>query len=123
MNNVFFLIAVVFVIAFFFLQSGADADMKPAEIWQAIDDGALLIDVRAAGEYEAGHLEGALNIPYQQTDLLQQAAGADKSRRVVVYCRSGRRSGLAKKSLNEAGYANVINGGAYSRLKASQSGL
>jgi phage shock protein E len=120
MNNVYVMIVVVGVIIFFVLQGGVGADMKPAEVWKAIDEGALLIDVRTAGEYQAGYLDGALQIPYEQTGRLQEAIGEDKGRAVVVYCRSGRRSGIAKKSLNEAGYTNVINGGAYSRLKAAQ---
>ncbi|MGA1194145.1 MAG: rhodanese-like domain-containing protein [Kiritimatiellia bacterium] len=120
MNNLLLAIVIAVIIAFFVFQGGAGADMEPHEVWRAVDEGALLIDVRTAGEFESGHLKGALNIPYQQADLLQQAAGEDKSRSVVVYCRSGRRSSIAKKSLNEAGYTNVINGGAFSRLKASR---
>lgn len=121
MKNLFIMFVVAAGVIFFFAQAGAGADLKPQEVWQAIDKGALLIDVRTAGEFEAGHLESAINIPYEQAGLLQKAAGDDKGKQVVVYCRSGRRSSIAKQTLNEAGYTNVINGGGYGQLKAARA--
>jgi phage shock protein E len=82
-----------------------------------IAQGALVIDVRTAEEFAAGHLEGALNIPYDVIATKLDTIGPDKQRSVVVYCRSGRRSGIAQQTLKSHGYTNVVNGGAFTDLK------
>lgn len=64
-----------------------------------------LIDVRTVEEFAQGHLPGAINIPLDQID---QAEIAAQSR---LYCRSGRRSELAKRKLQERGIATVNLGG------------
>ncbi|MGI9648366.1 MAG: rhodanese-like domain-containing protein [Acidimicrobiia bacterium] len=67
---------------------------------------ALLIDVREVGEYEAGHLPGAINIPLRTvTDNLDKIP---TDRQVFVYCKSGYRAGLAGSSLGLLGYDNVL---------------
>lgn len=85
--------------------------------WRLIDDGALLIDVRSRQEYEAGHLDNSINIEYDEVEKLAETIGEDKQREVVVYCRSGKRSGLAKESLEQYGYKNIHNGIGYEGLK------
>lgn len=77
--------------------------------WELLEEGALLIDVRSEAEFLDGHLEGALHIPYQNTDDLIQAIGSDKDRAVVMYCASGRRVGLAIDALERHGYTNLHN--------------
>ncbi len=89
-------------------RGGAD---KGIDIPKRIEDGALVIDARTAGEFSGGHIEGAINIPY---DVIGHVIGkheADKSRSIIVYCHSGARSALAKKTLEGEGYTNVVNGG------------
>ncbi|MEW6753229.1 MAG: rhodanese-like domain-containing protein [Candidatus Latescibacterota bacterium] len=88
--------------------------------WQEIRQGALLIDVRTAAEFAQGHLDGAVNIPHEQIGDGVVRLGADKDRRVVLYCRSGRRSGLAHKTLWDLGYRHVLNAGGYEDLKATR---
>ena len=70
-------------------------------------EGAALVDVRTEKEYEKGHLEGAVNLPY--TDIHGQAPSTltDKSRPVIVYCATGKRSAQAAGSLNCLGYKRV----------------
>ncbi len=69
-----------------------------------------LIDVRTAEEYRAGAIPSALNIPY---DVIQDNLPTqDRSARIVVYCRSGNRSGKAKATLEALGFQNVNNFGA-----------
>ena len=98
----------------------AHAQVQEADAWKRIGDGALLIDVRTEGEFRSGHLEGALNIPYEKVDALVAAIGSDKARPVALYCRSGRRSGIATTSLAARGYTNVVNIGSYTALKAAK---
>ncbi len=74
------------------------ADVKP-----------IIIDVRTEAEWNAGHIEGAILIPY---DVISEKIGTvtrDKSKRIYVYCRTGRRSGIAKKALEKLGYKDVVN--------------
>jgi phage shock protein E len=79
-----------------------------------LDDGAsklLLLDVRTLEEFDAGHLPGAALFPYGE--IKEKFAEPDKGRPIVVYCRSGRRSAIAKTYLEEMGYTNVSDFGAY----------
>lgn len=98
--------------------SGNPAQAKQA--WTMIEDGALLIDVRTKQEFDAGHLEGAVNIDWQDTNALANAIGDDPERPVVVYCRSGNRSGKAKKVLDQKGYNHIFNGTGFEALKATR---
>jgi len=87
----------------------------------------LILDVREPGEYEAGHLRDALNVP---RGVLEPAADPDYKkpnptlstayeRPVAVYCATGGRSALAVKTLNEMGFKEVYNlGGGYENWEA-----
>ena len=59
---------------------------------------AVIIDVRTPQEYAAGHIEGALNIPHDRiAEGIRAVKGLKKDQPVLVYCRSGRRSALARQ--------------------------
>ncbi len=87
----------------------------PADDLQAIDtaltEGALLVDVRTPGEFSAGHLPGAVNLPLDQ--LHRGAASLDPQRTVVLYCRSGNRSAYGAELLGKLGFAEVLDLGGY----------
>jgi phage shock protein E len=70
---------------------------------------ALWIDVRSAGEYNTEHVAAAANIPYTEIGGRIGEVTGDKDALIYVYCRSGRRSGIAQNTLKEAGYTNVAN--------------
>ena len=93
---------------------------KAAVGWERIQDGALLIDVRSVKEHEEGHIEGSLNILHTDIDALTKAIGPELDRSVVVYCRSGRRSGRALDQLKSLGYSNIYNATGYDALEATQ---
>ena len=77
----------------------------------------LIIDVRTPEEFAAGHIDGAINIPYDQIDAnLPVLKKAQKDENILVYCRSGRRSETAKETLIKLGYKNVQNGGGMAEL-------
>ncbi|HEU4335086.1 MAG TPA: rhodanese-like domain-containing protein [Candidatus Eisenbacteria bacterium] len=88
--------------------------------WASVREGALLVDVRTQEEFDAGHLEGALLIPVDEIDSRASELGDDKSRAIVLYCRTGNRSGQAKRALEERGYTNVMNAGGYERMRRVQ---
>lgn len=92
------------------------ASSREMEAWRAVAKGALLVDVRTPGEFQQGHLEGALNIPHDQILNHVEELGGDKDRSIVLYCRTGNRSGQAEKALKDNGFTHVLNGGGYRDL-------
>ena len=73
------------------------------------DQSLFVLDVRTPGEYAAGHLPGAVNIPHDQIAArLGELAGARESD-VVVYCRTGKRSAQALGLLDEAGFRRLFH--------------
>ena len=81
-------------------------DVTTVDAHRLVENGALLLDVRTPEEFAAGHIQGALNIPVQVLEQRMGDLGA-RDRDIVVYCRSGNRSGRAKQMLNTAGYTSV----------------
>jgi|SRR5690606_12774276 phage shock protein E len=80
-----------------------------------ISSEAYLIDVRSAEEFHQGSIHGAVNIPLP---LLPHCLNdIPKDRQIVVFCRSGSRSLMAKQILKTNGFENVINGGGVEKLK------
>ncbi len=76
-----------------------------------IKKGAFLVDVRTVDEFAEGHVNGSTNIPLDQVaSQLEKFKGKEQ---IVVFCRSGNRSGQAKMMLEQNGFKNVINGGTW----------
>lgn len=74
---------------------------------QLIVAGAVALDVREPGEYEAGHVEGALHIPLGKLASRTQTVPDDRP--VVAYCGHGERSSTAISILERAGLTNLVN--------------
>ena len=74
------------------------------------------IDVRSAEEFNAGHLQDAVNIPHDKIVEGVKALGSVKDAPINLYCRSGRRAEAALTELKNAGYTNVTNHGGYEDL-------
>ena len=92
------LILIIIMIAGFALTTfGKDAAMP------------LVIDVRTVQEWDKGHLEGAVLIPYDQISERIDTVVKDKSQRIYVYCRTGHRAKIAKEDLEKLGYKDIIN--------------
>lgn len=80
-----------------------------------IQEGALLIDVRSQNEFVQGNAKGSVNIPLDQIENnLHQLRGKTN---IIVFCRSGNRSGQAKLLLNKNGIDNVTNGGTWGNIQ------
>lgn len=82
----------------------------------------IWVDVRTAEEFGAGHVAGAVNIPYEEIAERIGEVTTDKDATIYLYCRSGRRSGIALEALHEAGYNNAVNigGKEEARRKAAE---
>ncbi|GEM_PF-26479 len=67
----------------------------------------VLIDVRTAGEYSAGHIPGATNIPRGLLEFKITEKYADRNSNIVLYCKNGGRASLATRALGQLKYNNV----------------
>ena len=72
-----------------------------------VENGACIIDVREKGEYEAGHLKNAVNIPL--SEFRGRISEVPKDVPVYLHCRTGQRSYYALCQLLGSGYRNVYN--------------
>ncbi len=70
-------------------------------------EGGQLIDVRSPVEFNQGSLDGAINMPVESFQVLKD--GIDSSKPVLLYCRTGARSGMVKNYLDQLGYDDVHN--------------
>jgi rhodanese-related sulfurtransferase len=66
--------------------------------------GAVLVDVRTAGECSDGTIKGAKNIDFMSSSFKDQFLKLDKSKEYFLFCRSGNRSGQACNLLSKEGY-------------------
>jgi phage shock protein E len=85
-----------------------------AKAHEVVEHGGLLVDVRTEEEYVSGHIDNAVNVPLQELPGKAPALVAER-KPIVVYCRSGMRSGAARRLLRDAGASHVYDLGAMSR--------
>ena len=95
------------------MKRGRRVSSKAAE--EYLRNGAVVIDVRSAGEFTAGHLPRAINLPLSEIETVIARKVKDKNQVILLHCQSGMRSGEAKKKLKEMGYPNAYNLGSYAR--------
>lgn len=102
------------------LFSGLFGSKNNNQLSAVLNNSPFLVDVRTPGEYASGSVTGAVNIPL---DKIQEAIGRFKGKNnIVVFCRSGNRSGQAKSILEQHGIQGVTNGGTWQQVnKALQS--
>lgn len=81
---------------------------------ETIKKGAFLVDVRSAAEFFSGSVKGAVNIPLD--NLQQQFSKFKGKQNIVVFCRSGNRSNMAKHILAQNGYPHVVDGGTWQNV-------
>ena len=67
----------------------------------------IIIDVRTKEEYESGHIKGAINIPVDDINSID----IDKTKKIIVYCKSGKRSNNAANILLNKGYKYIYDMG------------
>ena len=69
----------------------------------------VIVDVRTAGEFNTGHIAGAVNIDYTSAQFTADVSLLDKSKRYLVYCRTGVRGAAATQVMIGLGFSNVQN--------------
>ena len=112
MSSTVLVVALLLLVGYFLFRQGGDT--SGAQARELVQAGARLVDVRTPAEFASGHLPGAINIPVQELgDRLAELQPKDTP--VVLYCRSGRRSSSAARTLKSAGFAAVHDLGSMGR--------
>jgi len=85
--------------------------IEPQQLLKRIQNEQPLIifDVRSEGEYAQGHIKGAINIPYDQIGNQKNTIDIYRDQKVVLYCHSGRRAGIAAGMLQKQGFTKLID--------------
>lgn len=116
-TSVGILVAALVIINAFFPQKG-----KKDKLLQEVlnEKNALLVDVRTPEEFKEHFVENSINIPL---DTIEQNLDKFKGHEyIIVFCKSGRRSGEAKDILEKHGFTNVFNGGSWQNVKKINKG-
>lgn len=90
-----------------------NSEISCEQLRQFLAKGAQLIDVRSTMEFNQGALNGAINLPINTIQSCVESI--DKSKPVLLYCRSGARSGMVQQFLISLGFKDVYNIGGYTR--------
>lgn len=112
------MVLVVIGLAMSFMSRGDSKGLVSyEELQQKLNDKApiVLLDVRTQEEFDNGHIPGALLLPYDEIDQKAAQLLPEKEKEIIIYCRSGRRSAIAKDSLEALGYTNVKDFGGMNR--------
>lgn len=112
-------LAAVFAAYFIYRRSGL-ISVKDARAH--LKNGALVIDVRTAGEFVAHHLPIAVNLPLSEIETNLSRRVTDKNQILLLHCQSGMRSAAAKKKLLALGCPNAFNMGSYTRAERIVAG-
>lgn len=98
-------------------------DLEKFEQTIELDSSSLLVDVRTPEEFEAGHIEGSINIDFKNPAFTENIKVLDKSKTLYIYCRSGNRSQQSSKIFLEYGFPKVndLEGGYLNYQKAHSS--
>ena len=115
MNWTTILVIAAIVAAVFMIKKSGQISAKDA--LEKLKNGALVIDVRSAGEFNSGHLPVAINIPLDEIETALPKRVKDKNQVLLLHCASGMRSGMAKSKLKGMGYINAFNLGSYGRAE------
>ena len=76
-----------------------------------LESNYIILDVRTPGEFAAGHISGAINVPNESIADQEPSKLPDKNQLILVYCRSGSRSKRASVKLAKIGYTNIVEFG------------
>ena len=84
--------------------------VTPEEMQELTEmEGVQIVDVRTPEEYKEGHIENSQNIDYYSDDFETEIQKLDKSKPVIVYCKSGNRSGKCTDKLKDAGFVKIYD--------------
>lgn len=86
-----------------------DVSVAQAETLIAGAEGLVILDVRTPEEFDADHVEGAINVDFRDEEFASALAKLDRDTPYLLYCRSGNRSGQALDLMQTQGFQNVAH--------------
>lgn len=107
----------LFVLSISLISCSARNEKPITELSQNDVEKGVLVDVRTPEEYNAGHIDNAVNVNWFDSDFSVQIEKMDKGKTIYLYCKSGGRSAKATKILREKGYKVVDLIGGYDTWK------
>jgi rhodanese-related sulfurtransferase len=87
------------------------SETPKVDLKSMVEEGAYLVDVRTPAEFAEGHVNGSVNIPLD--NVVSELPKFKNKKNIIVFCRSGNRSGQAKSILEQNGITGVVNGGTW----------
>ena len=92
-------------------KASAEIKLVSAEEMQYIlqQEDVQLVDVRSSEDYERGHIANSQNIDFSSPTFEEDVKKLDKSKPVILYCKSGKRSAECAKKLKEAGFKKIYD--------------
>ena len=109
-NQLFTIIALVFMLisSCTFAQNKNDIEITEFKT-KIASQKYILVDVRTESEFDDGHIKGAINIDYFSSTFSDEISELGLETPVLVYCKSGNRSGKAMKIMNDLRFKEVYN--------------
>jgi rhodanese-related sulfurtransferase len=101
--------------------SSATSAVQKVDATKAVGmlESRVVVDVRTAAEFAAGHIAGAQNIDVEAADFPSRISTLDKTAAYLVYCHSGRRSANAAQQMAAAGFSDIVDAGAMADIAAA----
>jgi rhodanese-related sulfurtransferase len=108
-----FLAFLIFIYVRKFLLTRSVTRYSPSQLADRIKEGGVvLLDVRTTGEFQSGHIKGAIHIPVQELAARADDLKRHGDREIVCYCQSGSRSLMGAARLKKLGYRTAsLEGG------------
>ncbi len=91
----------------FVFLGGCGSSQKSEEV--TLTENTVIIDVRTPAEFAEGHVEGAINLDLESGQFEAELTNLDATLPYIVYCRSGRRSGIAAELMRSNGFSQVTD--------------
>lgn len=117
MKKISIVLSLLFAVLFTNCEKDVQSEIKiisPEEMQTLLElDDVQIVDVRTPEEYKEGYIYGSQNIDFNSPTFDEDITRLDKTKPVVLYCKSGGRSAKCSKKLKEAGFVKIydLNGG------------
>lgn len=82
--------------------------LAPKDASATLTGGRVVVDLRTAGEFAAGHLAGAKDLDFYQSTFKDELGKLDRNTAYLIYCHSGNRSGQAREMMTQLGFTDVV---------------
>ncbi|MBB3230581.1 rhodanese-like domain-containing protein [Halomonas stenophila] len=91
------------------VRNSTASGVSASEATQLVNrEDAVVLDIRESGDFKAGHIAGARNIPQSRLDERMRELDKFKSKPIIVVCKHGQSSGAALAKLTKAGFERVF---------------